>query len=154
ALRAFGLEPGIKRGLFVGAALGMTYLSCAYHGLFLILLLIGAGPWLFGRNLWNWRMPLKLFPGAVVCLLLVSPVLVRQRAIIRKFEFERTAEVITTLSVEAGDYSVTPWPQLLPGGDFADPERRPYWQLSPGNIKWLLAAAGVVIGLVERRLRL
>jgi hypothetical protein len=154
ALREFGLQPGVRRSVMAGAALGLTYLSCAYHGLFLILLLVGAGPWLFGRNLWNWRTPVKLMPGAVVCLLLVAPVLTKQREIIRKFEFERTAEIITTLSAEAGDYSVTPWPQLLPGGDFADPERRPYWQLGPGNVKWLLAAVGVIIGLVNRRLRL
>jgi hypothetical protein len=154
ALRTFGLQPSVTRGLFVGAALALTYLSCAYHGLFLILLLIGAGPWLLGRNLWNWRTPLRLVPGALVCLALVAPVLHKQREIVRKFEFERTADIITTLSAEAGDYSVTPWPQLWAPGDFADPERRPYWHLSPGNIKWLLAAAGAVVGLFDRRLRL
>jgi hypothetical protein len=153
ALQRFGLQPGIWRGIVVGAALGLTYLTCAYHGLFVILLLIGAGPWLLGRNLWNWRTPLRLLPGALVCLSLVAPVLAKQREIIHKFEFERTADIITALSAEAGDYTVTPWPQLLPGADFADPERRPYWHLSPGNIKWLLAAAGVVMGLVDRRLR-
>jgi hypothetical protein len=154
ALRAFGLEPSVTRGLCLGAALALTYLSCAYHGLFLILLLIGAGPWLMGRNLWNWRTPIRLVPGAVVCLALVAPVLHKQREIVHKFDFERTADIITLLSAEAGDYSVTPWPQLCAFGDFADPERRPYWHLSPGNLKWALAALGALLGLLDRRLRL
>ena len=154
ALSRFGAEPRMTRALSLGWALGLTYLACAYHGLFLILVLLGSGPWLLGRNLWNWRTPLYLAPGALVCLALVYPVLSKQRQIIHKFEFERTAEIITTLSAEAGDYSVTPWPQLLRGPDLADPERRPYWHLGPGSLKLLLAAVGIVIGLIDRRLRL
>ncbi len=154
ALRKFGQEPWIARGLILGVALATTYLSCAYYGLFLILLLAGAGGWLLGKNLWKWRKLLTLIPGVLVCLALVSPVLAKQREIIRKFAFERPVDLMTSLSAEVGDYSVTPWPQLLSGRDFADPQRRPYWQLGPGNIKWLLAAVGVVIGMIDRRLRL
>jgi hypothetical protein len=154
ALRQFGEEPRIIRALSLGLALGLTYLSCAYHGLFLVLVLLGSVPWLLGKNLWNWRTPIYLAPGALVCLALVYPVLSKQREIIRKFEFERTADIITTLSAEVGDYSVTPWPQLIRGPDFADPERRPYWHLGPGSFKLLLAMVGVVIGLIDRRLRM
>lgn len=154
ALRKFGREPTMARALSLGVALAATYLSCAYYGLFLVLLLVGAGGWLLGKNLWNWRKLPTLIPGALICLALVSPVLAKQREIIRKFAFERPADLMMSLSAEVGDYSVTPWPQLLSGRDFADPTRSPYWQLGPGNIKWLLAAVAVIIGMMDRRLRL
>ncbi len=153
ALRRFPAEPRVSRALSLGAALAATYLSCAYHGLFLILLLLGSGGWLLGRNLWSWRALVRLVPGVLLCLALVFPVLKKQREIIRKFEFERTADIIITLSADAGDYSVTPWPQLWRSRDFADSERRPWWFLGPGNVKLLLAGLGIVIGLIDRRLR-
>ena len=151
ALQRFGAEPRVAHALSLGAALAVTYLSCAYHGLFLILLLLGSAWWLFGRNLWNWRALARIVPGMLLCLALVFPVLKKQREIIRQFQFERTAEIIDTLSADAGDYSVTPWPQFLRTRDFADPERRPWWLLGPGNVKLLLAGLAAVAGLIDRR---
>lgn len=153
AMRRFSLEPGITCGLSWGAALATTYLSCAYHGLFLIVVLIGSAWWWLGKKLFYWRAPLQIIPGVVLCLVLVAPVLRQQRAVMREFSFTRPADMITSLSAELGDYTSTPWPQLLPIRDFASPERRLYWLLGPGYIKMLLAVAGIIVGLADRRLR-
>jgi len=153
AMRRFSQEPGIVSGLSWGAALAITYLSCAYHGLFLIVVLIGSGWWWMGRNLFHWRVPLQIIPGVALCLVLVAPVLQQQRVVMREFAFTRPADMITSLSADLGDYTSTPWRQTLPIRDFADPARRPYWHLGPGYIKLLLAVTGIIVGLIDRRLR-
>src|SRR5207237_389081 len=141
AMRQFAQEPGIARGLSWGAALAFTYLSCAYHGLFLIVLLLGSGRCWFAKRRFHLRGPLQTLPGVVLCLALVIRVLRQQRAVVREFAFERPADMITSLSADLGDYTSTPWPELVPLRDFADPARRPYWHLGPGYLKLILGGA-------------
>lgn len=153
ALWNFGVGPTVRGGLLVGLSVAWTYLLCAYYGLFLILVLMVACPLLLGQNYWKWRSWMKLMPGATICLLSVSPVLIAQRAAIREPHFQRGAELIKALSAEPGDYTVPAWTEILRIPDRSNNERRPHWKLSPGNLKWLLAVAGVVTGVFDRRRR-
>lgn len=153
ALVNFGAEPNIRSGLAAGVAFAWTYLLCAYYGLFLLLLLIPSAPWLAGRNLWNWQAWGKLLPGAAVCLLMAAPVLMAQKSAIREPAFKRQPGAIKSLSAEPGDYTVPAWPELVRIPDRSNDERRPHWKLSPGTLKWLLAAVGTAGGLFVPGLR-
>ncbi len=152
ALTKFGEEPGIKRSLLLGTAFAMTYFLCNYHGLFLSLLLILSGGWLLGKQLWNWRMWGKLLPGAAWCLLLIGPMIVHQREVSAQYDWERPEDLIQQQSAQWGDFTATPWPQLLPIRQFVDPNRSG-WVLSPGYLKMSLAVFGLVWGFYCPRLR-
>ena len=152
ALAAFGESPGVLRSLALGTAFAVTYFLCNYHGLFLSLLLILTGGCLLGRNLWNWRTWPRLLPGAAWCLLLIGPMISVQREVSKQHDWKRPPELIERLSAEWGDFTATPWPQLLPLREFVDP-RRSGWTLSPGYLKMGLAVFGMIWGLYYSRLR-
>jgi hypothetical protein len=153
ALYDFGERPAVGTGVRLGLAFALTFLLCIYHALFLSVLLLLAGGWLLGRQMIRWKTWANLLPGAAASLLVILPALVVLRAETKEHNWKRTERELLNLSAAWGDYTVTPWPQLVPLGDFADEERRPYWQLSPGWLKLGLAAVGIVWGLALRRWR-
>jgi hypothetical protein len=93
-----------------------------------------------------------LLPGAAWCLLLIAPLAVHQRQVAKQHDWSRPADLIQQQSAEWGDFTATPWPQLLPIREFVD-EDRTGWMLSPGYLKMGLAICGLVWGLSVARLR-
>ncbi len=152
ALWKFGGSPTIIRSLLLGTAFAVTYFLCNYHGLFLSLLLILSGVWLVGKNLWNWRAGLKLLPGAVWCLLLIGPMILHQRHVSHQHDWTRPPELIQRQSAQWGDFTATPWRQLLPIREFVD-QSRSGWTLSPGYLKMGLAILGLAWGFYCAHLR-
>jgi hypothetical protein len=80
----------------------------------------------------------------------VFPIVSRLRHVIATHAFSRTAELVTQLSAQPGDYTAVPGRQWINLPAIA---ARPFWRLSPGWIKLGLAAVGVVFGLSWRRWR-
>lgn len=152
ALARFGEVPTIARSLVLGLSFAITYYLCNYYGLFLSLLLILSGFWLLGRNLWNWRTWPKLLPGAALCLLLIGPMIYLQKQALDDPAWNRDLDYIKRQSAKWGDFTATPWPQVLPIPEFVD-ENRSGWTLSPGYLKMGLAVLGVIWGLCLPRLR-
>lgn len=149
ALYNFGDEPGIVRGLAAGLAFAATTLLCQHYGLFLSVLLLLGGGWLLGRRLMEWRSWLRLLAGVLVAAVLLSPFLVKQFEVFARHDWNREVGRIRSLSAEPGDYTVPPWPQLMPVRDFATDDRRPHWKLSPGYCKLVLALFGAAVGLIR-----
>jgi hypothetical protein len=149
----FGGDPRIGHGVSAGLGFGVTYLLCNHYGLFLSVLLIPAGICLLGRNLLRRQTWARLSPGAAAAVLLIAPVAIVQLGVSRQHEWKRPAELVRQLSAEIGDYTVSPWPQLVSVGDFADANRRSWWPLSPGNLKLALAIVGLAGGLIVQRHR-
>ncbi len=152
ALTTFGESPSVGRSFLLGTAFAFTYWLCNYHGLFLSLLLLLSGVWLLGRNLFKLGTWIKLLPGAAWCMLLIGPMIYQQRQVAAERQWERPADLIRTQSAEWGDFTATPWPQLLPIPELVDPHRKG-WMLSPGYLKMGLAVIGVCFGLCVSRLR-
>lgn len=153
ALVRYGKTPSVYGGVQLGAALACSYWLCANYTLFLVILLFLSGGWLLGDKLWRWRTWLPVVPGVMLCIALVIPIIASQITIARAHGLKRQAHDTLIVSAEPGDYSIAAWDQLLPLGDFASADRRTFWHMSPGNVKLLLAALGVVIGLFDPSLR-
>ncbi|MFQ5732016.1 MAG: hypothetical protein ACE5KM_08680, partial [Planctomycetaceae bacterium] len=149
----FGEKPQVRTGLAAGLAFGITYLACNHYGLFLSLLLLPACPLLLGRRLVEWQAWKKLLPGALLCSAVVAPVVLVQLRAVREHDMRRETDLVRRLSAEWGDYSTAFAPQLLPLPEISVPRRRADWPLSPGSLKWLLAAAGVLGGMIVKRFR-
>lgn len=152
ALERFGEKPSIPRSVCLGTAFGLTYFLCNYYGLFLSLLLTLSGGWLLGRNIGNWRTWVKLLPGAAWCLLLIGPMIFHQYQVLHDPQWNREIDYVRQQSAQWGDFTATPWPQLLPLTEFVD-EKRSGWTLSPGYLKMGLALIGLGWGLYWRSLR-
>jgi len=153
ALYLFGQRPGLRRALMLAAAFAATYLTCAYYGLFLSLLLLPAAPWLLATHLRRVRTWYLLAGSAGVTLLLVAPVIAAQMRVIRTHDLRRDPDWVTRLAAAPRDYAVTPWPPLFEP-DFAAARRaQSYFRLNPGWWKIGLAALGIGAGLWWRRHR-
>jgi hypothetical protein len=153
ALYLFGQRPGVRSSLLLAAAFAATYLTCAYYGLFLSLVLLPAAPWLLGTQLRRARTWSLVAGSAGVALLLVAPVVTAQVRIIRAHDLRRDPDWVTRLAASPQDYTVAPWPPLFEP-DFAAARRaQRYFHLSPGWWKIGLALVGVFAGLWWRRYR-
>lgn len=153
ALAGYGRQPTLLRGLGVGLALACAYWLSSNIGLFFVLVLLASGGWLLGPRLAEIRTWRNLAPGAVLCLLLVMPIVGVQWHVGQKHGFSRSTDEIRTLSLEPADYAETPWPQLFAFGGLGDPQPEHFWRLNPGNLKLFLAAFGVALGFIEPSLR-
>jgi hypothetical protein len=153
AVWKFGEDPRVAHGVSAGLGFGVTYQLCNHYGLFLSVLLVPAAVCLVWRNLLRPRTWLRLLPGAAAAVLTIAPLAVVQWRVSRQQAWSRPPELVRQLSAEFGDYTVSPWPQLASVGDLADPERRDWWPLSPGNVKFVLAVIGLAGGLFLRRHR-
>jgi hypothetical protein len=153
ALWRFSETPRIRTGVSAGVAFALAYLTCNYHGMFLALVLFPAGLFLLGRRLQETDAWLRLLPGAAVAILLVLPVVAVQLGLSaeREGSDQWGPELLRALSAKAVDYARTPWPELVPLGNFGGANR--LIALSPGTLKYALAAIGLVAGLYQRRLR-
>lgn len=139
----------LRRGLELGAAVGVSGLLCLNLGLFHGVLLVATG-WILVSG-----VPLRrlLAAGAVAVVtagVLVGPFALGIRQAAVRHGFQRDTETVQDLSAFAGDYAGTPdraWIHLWRGTS------REGWELSPGWLKVGGALAGTVWGLRRRRLR-
>jgi hypothetical protein len=149
ALLKASRQPSAWHGAAVGAAFAMTFWMCAHQALLLAVLLCGT-VWILPRC---WRAPALWIAGLaaiVVATPLVLPFVVHMRHVIATHNFVRSADMVNGLSALPGDYSSVPGKLLFPFGEFG---ARPSWMLSPGWIKWGLAAVGIAFGLARRKWR-
>jgi len=155
AVWKFGERATWRTALATGAAFATTYLSCNYYGLFAAILLVPCAPFLLGPRIREPRSGALLLAGVGLAALLLSPVLVVQLRASQSQEWAggHDDDLVRALSAEAADYTAEPWPGLLPLGDLAADDRRHVIPLSPGNVKYALALAGLLAGLASQRSR-
>lgn len=153
ALCRFARRPRWSHSLVLGAAFAFTYLTCAYYGLFLSILLFISSVWLLGKRFREIGTWWRLTAGAGLALLLVSPVVAAQIKIIRAHDLRRDHDWMNRLSADLEHYVVTPRPQWLEPGRIALLRDRSRFHLSPGWLKIALALLGAGAGLASRRYR-
>jgi len=153
ALYVFGRRPGCRRALVLAVAFAVTYLTCAYYGLFLSLVLLASSAWLLGRRLRRGRTWGLLLISVGLALLLIGPVVAAQVRIIRSHDLRRAKDWVMRLAADPKDYAVTPWPQRLEPAALAALRAQRYFRLGPGWLKIGLAAVGLAAGLWGRRYR-
>lgn len=149
ALLQFSRRPSLARGALAGAAFAAAFWTCAHQGLLLAVLLAGAA-WTLPRE---WRGSRTWFGGLAAVLVaagLVVPFAKPFQRSIARHDFRRPANVVAQLSAKPGDYTAVPGRRLI---DFGAAGDRPFWTLSPGWIKLILAGAGAAYGLRRRRWR-
>ncbi len=141
--------PSLARGGELGAALGLTCLTSVHQGLLLTPLLAGAG-WVH----WRWwladRLLIALLAAGVVGAAVAGPVVAKLQSVAAKHALMRPADTVAALSAAPGDYVLAYGRPLLRTGE---PETEPRRLLSPGWLKYGLAALGAMFGLTSRRWR-
>ena len=151
AVYLFGRRPGTMRAVFLGAAFGGTYLTCAYYGLFLSVLLIPAGGWLVAKRLRRRRTWLTLPVAAIVSVLLAGPVVSVQHRVSRAHGLRRPPDLVSRLSAEPSEYLASPWPSRLEPAALRKLREQADFRLCPGLVNLALALVGAVGGLRCRR---
>ena len=139
ALIGFWKEPGFGRGVAVGAALAVTYLSCAYYGL-LGALILGPASLALARAMpgGSRRLLSGVAGAALAAVLLLGPVVLGQRRAFEQHGLKRGSEAIAKSSAQWSHYSRVPFPSVLGWGlEVADrPGARAFL---PGFLKLALA---------------
>lgn len=153
ALYLLGKRPVIGRAVLAGAAFAFTYLTCAYYGLFLSVLLIPSFGWLFARRLARMRTWLMLAAAAGVSLLLAGPVVWGQLHVVKQEKLERSSDFISGLSADPNQYLASPWPQMIEPAALRRLSDDTRFQLCPGILTYALALFGACAGLAQRRYR-
>lgn len=141
--------PSWKRGVEVGIAFSVAFMTCGHHGLFLATLLTGT-VWILLRSCFRIRTWLTWGCAGGVVLVLAGPMILHMRQVLSPQDFDRNPSLVEQLSVQPGDY--------LPAAGVSFYEAHsgnaePFWRLSPGWIKVGLATLGGVLGLLRRRWR-
>lgn len=145
-------SPSLWRGAVVGAAFGLSYLTCHHNGLFFAVLLVVSAPWMVGRSFLSFDFWKGVAAAAVVAGLMVAPSAVIQRRLFREQKFTRDRELIVSLALKPADYTVT-FKSPVRLRDLSTDDRRRWWPLSPGWIKLALASVGLVLSLYRREWR-
>jgi hypothetical protein len=149
ALTRLGREPSLRRGVEAGAAFGVSFLMCGHHGLFLAVLLT-ATAWISPRR-WRCRGTWLAISGAIVTAgLLTGPVILALKSAADKHDFSRPKTTVEKLSAEPHEYLTTYTPQLITPEFSVNKNGK---KLSPGWLKFALAAIGISFGLRRRRWR-
>ena len=174
---ADALETNQRRSfLGAGLSLGLTYWTCAYYGLFTVILLAfvctmnakGLVTRLIQANhnktiegssssLTNCGPRARAFQnlglGVAVAAILIGPIALTQSRVLSNPAYARSHEAIRDLSALPSDYLATPFPEFMQFFGLAqwhDPTR---WALSPGLGKLVLAFVGICVGLRSSRRR-
>jgi hypothetical protein len=137
-------QPSRWRGLELGVAVGISFVTSIHQGLFFALLLVGAAPTLWRQ--WTNRRELPHWVLAVfVALLVAGPFAYKLRQISQEHAVELERELVVDLSATPGDYLQAYGGQLID----ISPEKESWKMLSSGWIKFLLALVGVYYGLTR-----
>lgn len=142
--------PTKRRGLTLGIAASLAFVTCMHHGLFLAILLIGAAP-----TLWrHWIRPKELQCWGValaVALIFTVPFVSQVKSVTEIHAIDWEKDLITNNSAKVTDYLHAPSdPYLCISFDAG--KQNPLF-LSPGAIKYLLAIVGIVFGLRNPQFR-
>ncbi len=100
ALYTFGRDPGYGRGLNLAAAFIVTHLLCHHYSLFLSVLLVPAGVWLWGSRLLELRTWLKLLPALVLLAATLGPMIYQHHSVMQSHEWRRSRKLVKSLSAE------------------------------------------------------
>lgn len=135
-------EPSQRRGVELGIAAALSFVSCMHHGLFLAILLIGAAPilwrqWIKFHELPHWGL------AVVVALVITVPFVYQVNQVTEVHAIDWETDLVSDLSAKVSDYFHSPGHELI---NFGDEEQR-YLFLSSGWLKYLLALAGICYGL-------
>lgn len=153
ALYHFGLRPTLMAAMALGGALALTYLMCAYYGLFVVVPLILSAGWLLGRRMGRWRMWAAMLPGLLGGALICLPFAMVEAGPAGNERPAHTEHYLGQLSAMARDYLVPPWPHWFGKAPQAELAADAGFRLCPGYLKLALAAVGLVLGLRARRRR-
>jgi hypothetical protein len=153
ALRKTGLRCRVRDGVHVGVAFACTYLLCNYVGLMLSMILLCSTPFWFGRRWRDRRWWLSCGTAVLTVILLLGPVVPRQREVAKRQGIEFSQRTITKLSVVPADFWTTPGPQWIPLPSLPRGEDAFIWPLSPGTLKYVAALCGCIYGLRLARYR-
>lgn len=140
----------LRHGVELGVAFAVACLTCVHHGLFLAVLMAGAGVTL-GPRLMHLRTWGALGVGLLVAGLLTAPVVIKLHQVMRAHAFTRPVGTVASLSAMPGDYLAPAANAMV---DWGAELGRPGWLLSPGLGIISLAVIGLVFGMLERRLRI
>lgn len=144
-------KPSWQRGVVFGGAFAATFLMCGHSALFLSVILLLCGGWLVLPRWRSRRLWLGLILAGLLAAALAGPVVWKQLQVFREHQWSRPPEKVTTLSATLADFAVAPWRQwfFIPGIN-SDPL---VWRLSPGTLKWLVCAGGVIAAFRAGRQR-
>lgn len=145
-------QPCWRFAVELGAAFGVTYLTCNYYGLFLGLLLTPTAAGLCSGHAGCLRAWGQIAVAGLLAAIMVSPVVVEQQQAAREHQWEREMSMVLDLSAHVRDYSNTPFPQWLERWEFGE-NGRSGWTLGPAMGQWLFAAIGLMYGLWQPRWR-
>jgi hypothetical protein len=149
---ALSQAPSLRRAILLGASFALTYHLCTYYALFLAVAAPIPALVLLGRSLPRWRTWTLLTVSGAVAVALSLPTLWVQRRVSREHDMRRPVSLVQELSARETDYLAAPWgPWLYP--QVAGIEPRFHIRLSPGALKYALAAAGAIYGLGRQRTR-
>jgi hypothetical protein len=143
AVERFGGEPGPRRGLAFGVALGVTYLLCGQYAMLVAVVLLLAGWTLCDRQMWSRRAAAGLAAGGLAFAILVAPVAAGQIAARQAHALSPPpVQQLENLSAGPERYVRVAWPQLvpLPGVHVPDHGHRAYFL---GTLKLLLCLAAI-----------
>lgn len=139
--------PNRKNALICGIACGTCFFMSIHHGLFMMITLLPALTLSVPRR--KFAQGWKFLSGALVlATLLVAPLVVPMRSIMRDHQFQRSEKLVTSLSAKPRDLLRLPEEARIgiTGGQRG-------FQLSPGLVKCCVAAFGVLVGLSRHRRR-
>jgi hypothetical protein len=152
SLYQLGASPKLAGAVKLGASFAFTYLMCAYYGLFLLPVLCLSGGWLL-LGWQHWRRSLGMLAVAgVVAAVPLAPVVWGQVEAIASHQLRRSGELRERLSAVPASYANTKWQPLLPVRLPIEQRNVPF-AMSPGLIKFALAAVGIISGFWLRRAR-
>lgn len=153
ALYRLSRRPTMGRGIVLGLALAMTYLLCAYYGLFLLLILLAPGSWLLLPRLAGKKTWFALLAGATVFGMLCLPFITVQYSALAEISPEYPVSYLAQFSAHPADYLHAPGRHFLEGVFTATEQSHLGFGLHPGYLKTILAAIGVLAGLLFVRRR-
>jgi hypothetical protein len=147
ALARFARRPSAAGGLALGLAAAATYLLCGQYGVFLVLVVAPSAAWLARRELLAPRPLLWLLLGALLCAVLLAPLVSVQLEALGEHGFRRGERLALASSSHPTAWLATPWPALLPIPGV--PVVEEVWMQAhfPGAGKVALALLGLAWGL-------
>ena len=135
-----------RSGIRLGLAFGVTYWSCNYWGLFLLLLLVPCSVcfWneqLLRRSFW-WNVGL----AASIAAAMIGPFAWLQQSLAKSHDWQtsRTDDMILGLSSHWRDHTDVPWNTWSSWLEFPEADRNNGWALGGGGLKLLLVPIGLL----------
>lgn len=137
-------QPAWQRGLELGIAFSLVFMTSVHHGLFLLLLLVLTGWICFPLKRWRCGL-VGAGAAALTAAALLGPLLWPMHRIHGRHDFRRSERSVAALSAAPADWLHVP-PTALFGGTPAAAAARP---LMPGWLRGGLASLAIVLALAK-----